>query len=188
MAVACPQSESLDSLDDRHASRLQESLDKEFASPAFADAYRTRNLRLGGPFARMRIAKLGIDLIVVEGTTEHALQAGAGHYDSTPFPGEPGNVAITGDRTQFGAPFLRLNELRPGDEVVLIAPIGSFSYRVVEPFDGHPNPWVTPPRDVSVLSPTAEPSLTLTTVDPPNTSENRLIVRLRLAATEALRG
>ena len=116
----------------------------------------------------------------MEGTTGNALRAGAGHYTTTPLPGERGNVAIAGHRTGFGEPFRHLDAMRPGDIITLETPVGNYTYEVMADVDGHKNPWVTHPRDFSVIAPTQEAVLTLTTCDPPHTSLKRLIVRAKL--------
>jgi len=85
---------------------------------------------VGNVLTRLRIPKQGIslDVLVVEGTTPAALRAGAGHYVGTPLPGENGNVAIAGHRTTSGRPFNHLDELGPGDEVILDPPFASYHY------------------------------------------------------------
>jgi sortase A len=143
-------------------------------------AYRRERLTVGAALTRLDIPKLHIDVIVVEGTTGNALRAGAGHYVGTALPGDPGNMAIAGHRTGFGEPFRHLDELRPGDLIILDTPIGTYTYQVDPPFDGHDNPWITNPHDFSVIQPTPDAELTLTTCDPPHTSLNRMIVRARL--------
>lgn len=169
------------------AKQRQSTLNKEFASKQVVDAYKRREIAVGGALTRLRIKNFGgcasckgINVIVVEGITGNALRAGAGHYPNTPLPGEKGNVAIAGHRTGFGQPFRNLDKLRPGDQMVLQTPVGDYVYEVVSEVDGHKNPWVTGPRDFSVIAPTQEAALTLTTCDPPNTSLNRLIVRAKL--------
>ena len=145
--------------------------------------YRRERLTIGAALTRLRIARIGVDVIVVEGTTGNALRAGAGHYIDTALPGDPGNVAIAGHRTGFGEPFRHLDELRPGDLITLETPIGTYTYQVDQPFDGHGNPWITNPHDFSVIQPTPDAELTLTTCDPPHTSLNRMIVRAKLIRT-----
>ena len=88
-------------------------------------------------------------------------------------------------RTGFGEPFRHLEKLTKGDEVSLQTPFGTFLYKVIGPFDGHGNPWITGPEDWGVVGPTPTASLTLTTCDPPHTSLNRLIVRLVLVGKKA---
>ena len=67
---------------------------------------------------------------MVEGTTQDALRAGAGHYPETALPCGAGNVAIAGHRTTFGQPFNRLDEVAPGAEITLETPLGTCTYRV----------------------------------------------------------
>ena len=62
-------------------------------------------------------SRVQVNVVVVEGTSVAALQAGAGHYPETPYPCAQGNVAIAGHRTTYGRPFNRLNDMRPGDRV-----------------------------------------------------------------------
>lgn len=160
------------------AARIQARLERDYASSAYSEAYRERQLSVGSPFARLRIPELRVDLLVVEGITGNALRAGAGHYPGTPFPGERGNVAIAGQRTLFGAPFLHLDRLRAGDAAILESPQGRFMYRMSRPFDDHANPWVTRPDDWTVIQPTSEGALTLTT--DADHGRRRLIARFAL--------
>ena len=132
------------------------------------------------PVTRLRIPKLNVDTVVVEGTTDEALKSGAGHYSDTPLPGQPGNIGIAGHRTTWGKPFADLDLLAPGDRVELHTPVGMFQYEMVEPFDGHSNPWVVQPADWSVLAGTKDSMLTLTTCHPKRSDKQRLIARLRL--------
>lgn len=168
------------------AKRIQGTLQKQFETHETREieAYRKREVRPGAALTRLEIPSLRVSTIVVEGTSGNALRAGAGHYEGTPLPGEAGNVAIAGHRTGFGQPFRHIDKLKEGDLVILSTPLGRYTYKVVGAFDGHPNPWVTFPTDFTVLAPTPEPSLTLTTCDPPHTSKNRLIVRAVLVKSE----
>ena len=43
-------------------------------------------------------------------------------------PGQTGNAAIAGHRTTYGAPFYRLNELQPGDDIFVTTSQGKFHY------------------------------------------------------------
>ena len=128
-------------------------------------------------------------MLVVEGTTPAALRAGAGHYPGTPLPGEAGNVGIAGHRTTFGRPFNHLDEMSPGDEVILQTPFKRYHYLAVQPFAGHANPWVVSPKDFSVVQNVpGKHFLTLTTCNPKGSAKERLVLRLELntAMTEDL--
>ncbi len=164
----------------------QDRLTETFASPEVAQAYRERSIAVGEGLTTLRIPKLGVEVLVVEGTTPSALRAGAGHYVETPLPGEPGNVSIAGHRTTYGRPLNRMDELRPGDLVELETPFEVFTYRALEPFNGHGNPWVVAPTQYDVVAPPAGGGsfLTLTTCHPKGSARQRLIMRFELVGAE----
>ncbi|MDH5238105.1 MAG: sortase, partial [Acidimicrobiia bacterium] len=85
----------------------------------------------GDPTARITIPAIGLDKVVVEGVQVEDLRRGPGHYTSTPMPGQPGNAAIAGHRTTYGAPFHDIDQLQPGDEVTVQTFQGTFTYRVL---------------------------------------------------------
>ena len=163
----------------------QDQLTEAFADPQVAQAYRERKIEVGDGLTTLRIPKLGVEVVVVEGTTPSALRAGAGHYVETPLPGEAGNVGIAGHRTTYGRPLNRMNELKPGDLVELETPFEIFTYRAVEPFDGHGNPWVVAPTEYDVVGPLPEGRfLTLTTCHPKGSARQRLIMRFELVGSQ----
>ena len=82
----------------------------------------------GDPFARLEIPRMGRDDIVVAGVGREELKKGPGHYPQTPMPGQLGNAAIAGHRTTYGGPFLEIDELEPGDEIIVTTPYGRFVY------------------------------------------------------------
>jgi sortase A len=85
----------------------------------------------GSPVALLDIPAIGIkDMVVVEGTTPEDLTAGPGHLRDTPLPGQVGMSVIYGRRVTFGAPFQRLIDLRPGDEITTLTQQGRSVYKV----------------------------------------------------------
>lgn len=175
------------------AKRIQGTLEKQLAAfgggtpgtPGLPSKIQWEGgLGEGDALTRLRLPRLGVSVIVVEGVSWKALKAGAGHYPKTALPGEPGNVSIAGHRTGFGQPFRHLERMRPGDPIIMETPYGVYTYEVIPPFEQHGNPWITHAKDFTVVQPTVEPSLTLTTCDPPHTSKNRLIVRARLIKSQ----
>jgi len=151
--------------------RLQDRLDQQIASPQLQQAYKDRKIETGDSLTRIKIPTLGLDTVVVEGTTPSALRAGAGHYPQTPLPCETGNVSIAGHRTTYGRPFGNVDQLKPGDTIELTTPIGGCVYQVSK------DPFVVQPTDLSVIEPTGERSLTLTTCHPKGSAAQRLIIR-----------
>ena len=151
--------------------RIQERLDDQIASPELQQAYKERKIETGDSLTRIKIPALGLDTVVVEGITPSALRAGAGHYPQTPLPCEGGNVAIAGHRTTYGRPFGNVDQLKPGDTIELTTPIGGCVYQVSRA------PFVVAPSELSVIDPTPERSLTLTTCHPKGSAAQRLIIR-----------
>ncbi len=127
----------------------------------------------GDAVAQLQIPTIGVDWYVVAGVRVEDLQKGPGHYPDTPRPGQEGNVAIAGHRTTYGAPFSRINELEPGEEVMLTTVTGRFVYRVT-------GQTIVPPTDASVLDPTPTPTLTLTSCHPKYSARERIIVTAEL--------
>lgn len=119
-------------------------------------------------------------LLVVPGTDRQALRQGPGHYGDTAMPGQPGNFAVAGHRTTYGAPFFHLDALQPGDEVHVTDQDGvTHVYTVLEQR-------VVPPDAAWVLGedPLERDAalLTLTTCHPRFSARERLIVFAELAA------
>ena len=151
--------------------RIQDKLEDQIASPELQQAYKERKVETGDSLTRIKIPAINLDTVVVEGITPSALRAGAGHYPQTPLPCENGNVSIAGHRTTYGRPFGNLDMLKPGDTIELTTPIGGCVYQVSKA------PWAVAPTDMSVIDPTGERSLTLTTCHPKGSAAQRLIVR-----------
>jgi sortase A len=171
-------------LTDAWASHEQGNRAGQLDDPTFARQYAKGDVPIGHGLTRLRIPKIGVDVVVVEGTTPSALRAGAGHYVGTPLPGAAGNVAIAGHRTTFGRPFNRLDEVRPGDEVLLDSPTTEYVYRAVPSFDGAANPHAVDPTDVAVIGGLAPGHwLTLTTCTPKGSAAQRLIARFTLVGS-----
>ena len=94
-----------------------------------ATGWRTASQR-GDAVARIRIPRLGLSAVVVNGTDTATLKRGPGRYLASAMPGEGELVYIAGHRTTYGAPFSRIDRLRKGDRVVVELPYGTFSYEI----------------------------------------------------------
>jgi sortase A len=132
----------------------------------------------GEALAIIRIPRIGVDKAVVQGVSLPDLKKGPGHYPNTPMPGQPGNAAIAGHRTTYGAPFFNLNELQPGDPIFVTTRQGKFRYEVRETR-------TVSPSELSVLSPTPDNRLTLTTCNPRFSASQRLVVVSQLIGEAA---
>ena len=138
----------------------------------------------GDPVARIKIPKIGVDAIVVNGVSRTDLRKGPGLYPETALPGQAGNAAIAGHRTTYGAPFGDLDQLIIGDLIQVQTLYGVFRFRVTEQL-------IVAPSDIGVIDPkpvdsTAPskgliPQVTLTTCNPKYSAAQRLIVKADLA-------
>lgn len=167
---------------DLWATRIQGGLVTEFAAMK-PHQYTVTTIKEGDPFTRLEIADIGVDTMVVEGTSAPALRAGAGHYPETPLPGETGNVAIAGHRTTYGRPFNRIDELSTGDQIVLSTPVGRYVYEVIS------RPWVVLPDawdEVVNDFPPGGSYLTLSSCHPEGSASHRIIVRAELVESSEI--
>ena len=123
----------------------------------------------GDAVARIRIPDIGVDKVVVWGTDLGDLRDGPGLYAGTPLPGQRGNAAIAGHRTTYGAPFARLDELRPGDLILVDTVYGTARYRVA-------GSEVVAPQRIDVVEGKGDDRLTLTTCHPRFSDARRLVV------------
>jgi sortase A len=124
----------------------------------------------------LEIPALGLKVNVGYGVEEQDLQPGPGFYPQSQYP-DRGNVSIAGHRNAHGSPFLNLHKLEAEDEIILTYRHKQYTYAVQEVFE-------TYSRDWSVIDPTPQPALTLTTctpiIRPPGGDYDRLIVRAKL--------
>jgi sortase A len=84
----------------------------------------------GTPIALIAAPRIGLRQVVVEGTAAEDLRAGPGHRRDSPLPGQAGTSVIYGRTIMFGAPFLRVRILRPGDVITVVTGQGTFTYSV----------------------------------------------------------
>jgi sortase A len=94
-----------------------------------ARAYR-RSLQTGDPVGRLRIGRIGLNMVVVQGTDHETLKKGPGHYIGSGLPGEGHLVYVAGHRTTYLAPFATINNIRAGDYIRFELPYATFTYRV----------------------------------------------------------
>ena len=127
----------------------------------------------GSLLGRLEIPRLHVSAIVRAGSDARTLRLAIGHIGGTALPGERGNVGLAAHRDTF---FRRLGEIRVDDQVRLVTPDGTFTYRVE-------GTRVVEPQDVWVLDQTTDPALTLITCYPfryIGSAPQRFIVRAQL--------
>lgn len=157
--------------------KLQGAADSEKLRQ-LAEAYKSR-LSSGQIIGQLEIPKMGLSAIIVEGSADDDLHKGPGHMEETPLPGMGGNFAVAGDRVLYGAPFLKLNDLVGGDQIIMRTQYGQFNYTVT---DKH----ITEPEDTSVLQSLNYETITLITCDPIWSTAHRLIVQAKLTDAKVI--
>ncbi|MER7535553.1 class E sortase [Streptomyces sp. NPDC097704] len=139
----------------------------------------------GKGFAIMYIPKLDVVVPIAEGTSKtDVLDKGmVGHYGEgrlkTAMPADKqGNFAVAGHRNTHGEPFRYINQLKPGDPIVVETQSAYYTYEMSSILPQ------TSPSNVSVIEPVPKQSgfkgpgryITLTTCTPEFTSTYRMIV------------
>ena len=136
---------------ERRAAAFRPLTEKPGLSPAAerrAVAREARRYRLGSKrgeaLGRLRIPRLSLSIILVNGTDPETLKRGPGRYAGTVedltgvtgtqppdfMPGEGQLVYVAGHRTTYLAPFSHIDDLRPGDAVTVELPYATFEYRI----------------------------------------------------------
>lgn len=154
----------------------------ELAEGRFPSARPKDPAPIGAGLFSIKIPKIGLDTVVVEGVGVEELKKGPGLFpdcavqptddcvEGAKYPGEEGNVAISGHRTTYGAPFFRVNELQPGDTIDLVSGPIRYRYKVraqeiVDPVGGY-----------EVVTQHGRTELTLTTCHPRFSAAQRLVI------------
>jgi sortase A len=135
----------------RQQSRLSVQLDRQLARyepvapPARSDSlaavrrqvaveaarYR-RTIHRGQAIGRLTIGRIGLKIVLVDGTDHESLKKGPGLYDRSAVPGQGQLVYVAGHRTTYLAPFAHIDELRPGDFLTIEMPYATFKYVVTK--------------------------------------------------------
>jgi len=155
-----------------HTQADREAVERHLAEAALAYE---KTLREGDPVGRITIGRIGLSMVVVQGTDEESLKKGPGHYIGTGLPGEGKLIYIAGHRTTYLAPFSHINDIRIGDYVRLEVPYGTFTYRVTR----H---WIVPSTDLAVLRNQGSEVLRLQACHPRFFATHRYLVDARLVA------
>ena len=137
-----------------------------------------RSLKDGEPIGRIVIPRLHVSMVVVDGTSESDLRQAPGHYNAasgtkTAVPGMGGVVAVAGHRTTYLHPFRHIDDLRPGDNLYLEMPYGTFRYTVF----AHK---IVAAGDWSILRHQAFEQLVLTACHPLYSATHRFVIFARL--------
>ncbi len=139
---------------------------------AQARRYRLATER-GQAVGRLRVPRLGLNMVVVDGTDHDSLIKGPGLDRRTYMPGEGQLTYIAGHRTTYLAPFAHIERIKAGDQISLEVPYGTFRYRVFT----HK---IVAARDLAVLKSHGREVVELQACHPRFFASHRYIVYARL--------
>jgi sortase A len=135
--------------------------------PAPIDAYAEVPITQIGT---MSIPKINLVTPIFEGVWLTVVDHGPGHWPNSAMPGRRGNSVFAGHRVTHTHPFFDMDLLAPGDKVIFDMPYGTFTYSVT----GHE---IVTPKDVHIVDPTPDATLTLFACHPPHQAIQRYVVR-----------
>lgn len=121
----------------------------------------------------IEIPRLDLVRTISEGIRLSTLDRGPGHWPGTAMPGEVGNAVFAGHRVSHNEDFRDLDQLRPGDEVIMDGVFGRHVYRVVSTA-------IVAPDAMWIVDQTYERTATLFACHPPGSIAERIVVHLRL--------
>lgn len=131
------------------------------------------NPRAAEPIVRIgeiHIPKIGLVHPVYEGVTLTVIDHGPGHWPGSALPGQLGNSVFAGHRVTHSRPFRRIHEMVPGDDIIFKMQNGTFTYKMT----GHQ---IVTPKDVHIVNPTTDATVTLFACHPPGSARQRYVVR-----------
>jgi sortase A len=141
-----------------------------------ARRYRVSSHR-GQAIGRIRVPRLGLKMILVNGTDHESLIKGPGRDLRTYMPGEGQLIYIAGHRTTYLAPFAHIDSMRRGDLITLQVPYATFRYRVFRKD-------VVPNNDLEVLRSHGREVVILQACHPRFFATDRYLVYGRLVRIE----
>jgi sortase A len=84
----------------------------------------------GTPLGIVELPRLGVEQVFVEGSASEETVTGPGLKPDSVLPGQTGLSVLVGRRAAFGAPFRELDQMRPGDRILVTTGQGKFTYIV----------------------------------------------------------
>jgi sortase A len=126
---------------------------------------------------RVEIPKIGLSQPMFEGVGLDVLAGGPGHWAGTAMPGDNGNSVVAGHRVTHTHPFLDIDQLQPGDQVVFTTGAGRFVYAVTQSF-------IVTPDATWIANPTSDPTMTLFACHPKHEKTHRIVVTGHLISAQ----
>jgi sortase A len=141
-----------------------------------AAVYR-RETHAGEAIGRIVVGRLGLNMVLVDGTDHDSLTKGPGRDLRTYMPGQNRLVYIAGHRTTYLAPFSHIDDIKAGDYIRIEVPYGTFVYRAFR----HE---IVPATDMAMLDSPRYELLRLQACYPRFFATQRYIVDARLVGVQ----
>jgi len=123
----------------------------------------------------IQIPKIGLLHPIFEGITLTVINHGPGHWPGSAMPCQAGNTVFPGHRVTHTHPFLNLDLLSPGDQIVFHMPGRDCVYKVT-------GTQIVLPSALYVTDPTRSPTVTLIACNPKHSAAQRIVVKGILVA------
>lgn len=122
---------------------------------------------------RLQIPRLNVDAPVVQGDGWEQLKKGVGQHIGSANPGQNGNVVLSAHNDVYGELFRHLDQLEPGDNVIVYTQQRQHVYVVDRTV-------IVEPTAVEVMASTGSPTVTLISCYPYLVDSQRIVVFARL--------
>jgi sortase A len=127
-------------------------------------------------FGMIVIPKINLVHPIFEGIDETAIHWGPGHWPGSANPGQLGNAVFAGHRVTHTRPFLDIDLLRAGDQIIFHLATGTYTYEVTDHV-------IVYPRDVWIANPTPDATVTIFGCHPKHSATQRYVVRGKLVSS-----
>lgn len=124
-------------------------------------------------FGMIVIPKINLVHPIFEGIEEEAIHWGPGHWPGSAIPGMSGNAVFAGHRVTHTRPFLDIDLLAPGDQIIFHLATATYVYEVTDHV-------IVAPTDLWITNPTPTPTVTLFACHPKHTANQRYVIRGKL--------
>jgi sortase A len=122
----------------------------------------------------IEIPKIALDTPVYEGVWRTVIDVGPGHWPGTAAPGAWGNSVFGGHRSTYTEPFRHIDQLVPGDQIVVRTPAAVVTYHVT-------GSEIVDDSAMHIVDQAPGYNITLFACHPVGSAEQRYVVRGTLA-------
>jgi LPXTG-site transpeptidase (sortase) family protein len=130
-----------------------------------------------GAIGRIEIPRIGVSHPVYEGMSLDEINLGPSHWPGTAMPGQAGNSVFAGHRVTHTHPFLDIDQLQAGDQIIFTTEAGRFVYQMTESL-------IVTPDATWIADPTPDATLTLYACHPKHQQSQRYVVRGHLVSAQ----